>query len=272
MNARTVLLLFGSALASALPLAAQAPSPAPPPGLLSVVRGSDGTEVFIDSASVTRSGDSTFVLSTVTRFSAAVGAERRADREVESAELDCGRDRTRGIAWGLYQGGRPVSGDTLPYAWKPVDEGWLPVSRLICGRLMGSFASLPVELEADAADSPYALLPPTAEDSAAYRRHGFPGRGRWSGIAVVRVRVGADGVPDTAGARMLWASRREFAEGLRFQLSRARFTPARKDGAAVPVWSNIAMEYSVTCGNDPQGADEQRATVRRTRERVVCAY
>jgi hypothetical protein len=269
MNARTILFL-SAALACALPLAAQAPAPAP--GWLSVARGSDGTEVFIDSASVTRSGESTFVLSTVTRFSAAVGAERRADREVESAELDCGRDRTRGIAWGLYLGDRPVSGDTLPYEWKPVDEEWLPVLRLICAKLAGSFATLPVELEADAADSSYAVLPATAEDSAAYRRHAFPGRGRWSGIAVVRVRIGADGVPDTAHARMLWASRREFAEGLMFQLSRARYTPARKNGAAVPVWTNLAIEYSVRCGNDPGGADEQGATIRRTRERVVCAY
>ncbi|MFL5540572.1 MAG: hypothetical protein ACJ8J0_16395, partial [Longimicrobiaceae bacterium] len=201
MNARTILFLC-AALASAPPLAAQAP--APPPGLLSVARGSDGTEVFIDSASVTRSGESTFVLSTVTRFSAAVGAERRADRQVDAAELDCARDRTRGIAWGLHLGDRPVSGDTLDYQWKPVDEEWLPVSRLICGKLTGSFASLPVELEADAADSSYAILPATAEDSAAYRRHSFPGRGRWSGIAMVRVRIGADGVPDTAHARMLW--------------------------------------------------------------------
>ena len=132
MNARTSLLLC-AALACAPPLAAQAPAPAPPPGLLSVARGSDGIEVFIDSASVTRSGEATFVLSTVTRFSAAVGAERKADRQVDAAELDCGRDRTRGIAWGLYLGDRPVSGDTLDHQWKPVDEEWLPVSRLICG-------------------------------------------------------------------------------------------------------------------------------------------
>lgn len=271
MNARTILLLC-AALACAPPLAAQAPAPTPAPGLLSVARGSDGTEVLVDSASVTRSGDSTFVLSTVTRFSAAVGAARKADREVEAAELDCGRDRTRGIAWGLYLGDRPVSGDTLDYQWKPVDAEWLPVSRLVCEKLMGSFASLPVELEADAADTEPNLLPPTADDSAAYRRHAFPGRGRWSGLAVVRVRIGADGVPDTAHARMLWASRREFAEGLMFQLSRARYTPARANGAAVPVWINVGMEYSVRCGNDPEGADEQRATIRRTRERLVCAY
>jgi hypothetical protein len=261
--------LFLSAfLLGAAPLAAQAPAP----GLLSVVRGSDGTEVLIDSASVTRSGDSTFVLSTVTRFSAAVGAQRRADREVETAELDCGRDRTRGIAWGLYLRGRPVSGDTLAYAWKPVDESWLPVSRMICGVLLTTFSALPVEREDDAADAPAAVLPPGEEALAQLRRHGFPGGGRWSGIAIVRVPVGADGVPDTARAKVVWASRDEFAEAVLFQLSLTRYTPARVNGSPVPVWVNVGGTFDVRCGNDVSGADDRRATVRRTRERLVCAW
>jgi len=269
MSARTTILLC-TLLLRVPPLAAQAP--ASPPGLLGVARGSDGTEVLIDPASVTRSGDSTFVASTVTRFSAAVGARRRADREVETAELDCARDRSRGMTWALYLGDQPVSGDTLEYTWKPVAEDWLPVSRAICGVLLASFASLPVEREGDAVDQPPVFLPPTEAVRAQYRRHGFPGGGRWSGTALARVRIGTDGVPDAAGARILWASRREFAEALRFQLSLARYTPARMHGEAVPVWLTVGVEYSVHCGNDPEGRDEQRATLRRTRERLVCAY
>ena len=268
MTLKTILVLCSLPLCR-LPLAAQ--SAAPEPGLLSVVRGSDGTEVFVDSASVTRSGNSTFVLSTVTRFPAAVGSQRQADLEVETSELDCGRDRTRGIAWGLYLRDQPVSGDTLASAWKPVEEDWLPVSRAICGVLLTTFAALPVERESDAVEAPPQLLDPD-EVNRLMRHRGFPGRGRWAGVAVVRFRIGADGLPDMPRARVVWASRPEFAAAVLYQLSVSRYQPARVNGVAVPVWGTLGASFSVTCGNDPGGADQQRATLRRTRNQLVCAY
>jgi hypothetical protein len=268
MTPKTILFLCCLPLCR-LPLTAQ--SATPEPGLLSVVRGSDGTEVFVDSASVTRSGDSTFVLSTVTKFPAAVGSQRQADLEVETSELDCGRDRTRGIAWGLYLRDQPVSGDTAASAWKPVEEEWLPVSRAICGVLLASFAALPVEREADAAETRPELVDPD-EVNRLIHHHGFPGRGRWAGVAVVRFRIGTDGLPDLPRARVVWASRPEFAAAALYQLSVSRYTPARVNGVAVPVWGTLGASYSVTCGNDPGGADQQRATLRRTRNQLVCAY
>jgi TonB family protein len=256
------LVLF-AALACAAPLAAQA-VPAEQ-RLLRIAASSDGTVLSLDSASLARSGDSTFVVDAVYLLPADSTRQVAADRQVESQEMDCARTRFRGRATTYYLGGTavPVAGEQRvpPAAWQPVGEDELPIFQAICGYLLGSFAaSLPVTLEAGSVDRAPELSN-RAEVSTALA-HAYPPAlrdARLSGTVRLRFQITVEGRVDPASARVLWASRPEFGEAGLQVLQRMRFRPARHHGAGVAVWATIPMTFEVMDdGPDPHGPPQPR--------------
>ncbi|HET7231426.1 MAG TPA: hypothetical protein VFJ16_15565 [Longimicrobium sp.] len=122
---------------------------APPrPGLLPVLTGGDGTQVLVDASSVSRSGDSTFVASTVLRFAPLVAEQKQVGVEVGTDEIDCGREQVRTMMWAMYrQQALVLEGDSLPGHFNPVAADWLPIVRATRGVLLGTYGSAQVEYE-----------------------------------------------------------------------------------------------------------------------------
>lgn len=243
--------------------------------LVPVVSGSDGTEVLIDASSVTRSGDSAFVVSTVTRFPRPVGTRTPADRQVDTDELDCAGGRTRGITWALYNGARLVSADTAAHEWKTVDADTRPISEMMCAVLLRTFAALPVEPEAEAREVLATLS--NGDSVNAVLRRNYPTRIRgtrgYAGRTVLRLRITPEGQVDADNIRVLWSARPEFGEAARLSMAVARVTPVTRDGAAVPAWIILPIEFGASCGNHPgPGGDEERATLTRSRTHLSCAW
>jgi TonB family protein len=247
-----VLVLF-AALACAAPLAAQTEQ-----RLLRIAASSDGTVLSLDSASLARTGDSTFVVDAVYLLPADSTRQVAADRQVESQEMDCARTRFRGRATTYYLGGTPVpvADETRvpPSAWQPVGDDELPIFQAICGYLLGSFAaSLPVTLEAGSVDRPPELV--NRAEATMALSHAYPPAmrdARLGGTVRLRFLITAEGRVDPATARVLWASRPEFgAAGLQV-LQRMRFRPARHHGAGVAVWATVPMTFAVMDDGPPE--------------------
>jgi len=247
MIVRTSLLL-AAALAGAAPLAAQdAPHPR---RLLQVVASPAGIVLSLDSATIARTGDSTFVLDAVYRFPR--GTDPRVpDRREEAQEMNCARTQLRGRRTAFFFGDaeEPTAIESgAPRVWLPVDDGELPLFQAICDFLLGGFAArLPITVEegpelANAQAVVRALsraYPPLLRDA---------GQG---GTVVLRFRVVADGTVDTATVQAISATHRGFAEAARRVALGMRFHPARLNGVAVPVWVTLPLSFLTQGGPLP---------------------
>jgi TonB family protein len=252
-----------AALACAAPLAAQG-VPAEP-HLLRIAASSDGTVLSLDSASLARTGDSTFVVDAVYQLPADSTRQTAADRQIESQEMDCGRMRFRGRETLYFLAGTPVpvAEETRvpPSAWQPVGDDELPIFQAICGYLLGSFAAtMPVTLETGGVDHPPELAN-RAEIAHALSQE-YPRalrEARLGGTVRMRFRITAEGQVDSASVRVLWASRAEFGDAAVRVLERMRFRPARHHGAAVAVWGMIPVRFEIfDDGPDPRGPPPPR--------------
>jgi TonB family protein len=230
----------------------QGPPPAADPAARAVPRGPtllrvatlpDGVALSLDSAAVARTGDSTFVVATVYQRGG------RADGRVESLAMDCAGTRVRGRHT-LYYGGdvaRSAMEPGAPRGWQPVAEGERPVFQALCGYLLGSFAaSLPVTLEAVAAEEEPELS--NRFEVAQLLSRAYPRRLRDAGTGgsvLLRLLITADGRVAPAEARVLWATRHEFAAAALFVARQMRFTPARTGGRGVASWVTLPMSFSI---------------------------
>ncbi|HEV7587829.1 MAG TPA: energy transducer TonB [Longimicrobium sp.] len=251
-----ILVVF-AALACAGPLAAQ--DVPREPRLLRIAASSDGTVLSVDSASLARTGDSTFVVDAVYQLPADTSRQVAADRQVESQEMDCGRARFRGRATTYYLGGTPVpvadEATTPPMGWQPVGDDELPIFQAICGYLLGSFAaSLPVTLETGSVDRAPELSNRTEIGRALSQEYPRSLRdARLGGTVRLRFRITTEGRVDSASVRVLWATRQEFGDAAVRVLQRMRFRPARHHGATVAVWGTIPVTFAVfDDGPDPR--------------------
>jgi len=242
-------LVLLAALACAGPLAAQ--DIPREPRLLRIAASSDGTVLSLDSTSLARTGDSTFVVDAVYQLPADTTRQVAADRQIESQEIDCGRTRFRGRETTYFLAGTPVpvAEETRvpPSAWQPVGDDELPIFQAICGYLLGSFAAtMPVTLETGSVDHAPELSN-RAEIGRALSQEYPPALrdARLGGTVRLRFRVTAEGRVDSASVRVLWASRPEFGEAAVRVLERMRFRPARHHGAAVAVWGMIPVRFEV---------------------------
>jgi TonB family protein len=249
---RTPILLL-PLLLSMSPLAAH--GAAQGPRLLRVAASSGGVVLSLDSAALTRTGDSTFVVDAVYQFPADTAQHVAADRQIETQEMDCGRARFRGRFTALYAGGAvpvPVSlpGDAQPAEWQPAGDDELPIFQVICGYLLGSFAmSLPVTFENGSVDRPALLV--NGDLVARTLERTYPRELAVRGIggtAMVRLQITAEGdvVPETV--RVLWATRGEFAAPALAMAPRMRFRPARMDGRAIAVWATMPLTFGMRRG------------------------
>lgn len=211
------------------------------PTLLKVAE-SEGVVMSLDSASIVRTADSTFLVHTVTRFAQPVQREEgdSIDAEVDSEEIDCARHRVRGFSADLFLAGREVHSTPLPAAWMPVPPGRLPLVQASCSVLFSSFAaSLPVP-------GPYTEEFPELinRDFVAERlSREYPrlSRPEFETDAVIRVRVGTDGRVMPGTLQMSEQTQPELANALRRVVGDMRFRPARVRGQPLAVWVSVPV-------------------------------
>jgi len=247
MNPRASVIF--AALACAAPLAAQeAPRG---PTLLRVAASSGGIELSLDSATIARAGDSTFVVIAAYHF-APDSTRRGADGRLEIQALDCARTRSLG-RWSTYFAGNvplPVEDEEAlgrPRGWQPVEAGQLAAFQAICGYLLGSFAaSLPVTVEATALEAGPELA--NGAEAARTLARAYPRRLRdaeVSGMVMMRMQVTAEGRADPATVKVLWATLPEFTTAALQVVQRMRWRPATVDGRAVPAWVTLPVTFGV---------------------------
>jgi TonB family protein len=230
------------------------------PRLLQVAASSGGVVLSIDSTTLARSGDSTFLAEAVYQFPADPAQRVAADRQVDSQELDCAGMRFRGRRSTYFVGEAsvPVSSDSArpSTAWQTPCDDELPLVQALCGYLLGSFAAtLPITREVWSADE----QPEIANGDDVTRELGreYPPAARRAGVggrAMLRFQITADGHVDPASARALWASRDDIAAaGLRV-VRVMRFHPAKEHGVPVAVWVTVPITFWID-SDDPVSVD-----------------
>ena len=227
---------------------------APATRTIPVLRGDDGTEVAIDSASLGRTGDGRFGVKTIVRFSEPVQMDGGLtfDREVDVQELDCARGKARVFFSHLYRGDAMVLATRLNTGWVDVAPEHRPVFDASCQTLTASYASLPLE-----ADSGTAQVQPRLVNASEVQRalvRSFPPLLRDQGAAgevKIRERIRDDGVVDQASIETIDATDYRFAQAAREVVMKMRFAPARLGGRPLPYWMNIPVTFQLA---GPRGA------------------
>ncbi|HKP77054.1 MAG TPA: energy transducer TonB [Longimicrobiaceae bacterium] len=226
--------------ACAAPLAAQ---DAPRARTLLPLLSAAGITLSLDSASIGRTGDSTFVMVAV--YQGPVDTAGTApDRREEVQELDCARNRVRDRVTSYYRGEgtlpvRPPE-HSATKGWEPVDEGELPIHQAICQYLTGGWAArLPKRVEQQ----------PELANAAAIRRaltreypHELRDRGI-GGTVQVRFRLLPDGMVDPATIDVVESTDPRFAEPARRVAAQMRFRPAAIDHRPVAVWVVVPLTF-----------------------------
>lgn len=241
-----------AALLLACPAALRAQAAAP--GRIPVLRAEDGTEVWVDSASVVHLSPAEYVAKVVTQFLSPVAPENAPpfDRAVDSTILDCagGKERLRVSAY--YRGdalvhiARGDPADTLA-----VDAERRPTFDALCRALAGSSAAaLPLPLEGvrrlRGAERQPRLLNPRVVTAAMRREYPADLRGRGvSGQVTLWFRVLADGSVHQPSAVAVEATDLAFVEPALRVVATMRFQPAAVGDTPVPVWVSIPMDFIV---------------------------
>jgi len=242
--------ILAAALACAAPLAAQRAVPAM--RLLRVADASGGVVLSLDSATIARSADSSFIVHVVHQFPAGGTQRVAADRKVESQEMDCARTRVRWHQTSMYLGDDLVPVSTSPEepverlkGWQPVAEDELPLFRSICTYLLGSFAaSLPMIVGPENGVSGPELLNRTEVARALSRAYPPALRAaRITGTVLVRFRVTPEGRVDLGTIRVIRPALRGLGSAALEVVSRMRFRPARQHGVPVSVWVSLPVTF-----------------------------
>jgi TonB family protein len=241
--------LVAAALACAGPLAAQDIPHGP--HLLQVVASSGGVVLSVDSSTVVRTGESSFLADAIYQFPADTAQHVGADRQVESQEMDCAGMRIRGRTTSHYLAGSVVpvtsTNGTYPWStqrWEAVGEDELPIIQVLCQFLAGSFAAMPVTREAGSVDTPPELL--NGHDVAREMSRQYPRAARDAGIggqAIVRLQITPEGRADSL--RTIWATRDDFAATAMRVIRNMRFRPAKDHGNPVTVWVTMPVTFSL---------------------------
>jgi len=242
-------ILAAATLACAAPLAAQGVPRGP--HLMRVVASPGGVVLSIDSSTVARSGDSTFVADAVYQFPADTTQHVAADRQVESQEMDCAGMRLRGRRTAYYLGDSPVpvpttDSDSAMFStrWVAVGDDERPIVEALCQFLLGSFASLPVTREGGSVDQPPEMA--NRGDVARQLSRQYPRAARdagQGGQVMLRFQIDELGRADMATARAIWATRPDFAAAAFRVIQSMRFRPARDRGQPVAVWVTIPITF-----------------------------
>ena len=229
-----------AALACATPLAAQE---APPQRVLLPLLSASGITLSLDSASIGRTGESTFVVRAV--YQAPPDTARTGpDRREEIQELDCARTRIRYRVTSYFRGDAtlpvrpPESSDAE--GWERLEEDELPIYQAVCQYLTGGWPARLTRQEEEQ---------PELANVAGVRRaltHEYPLELRQQGIGgtvQVRFRVLADGSVDPATLAAVEATDARFAQPAVRVAAQMRFRPATLDRRPVAVWVTLPITF-----------------------------
>lgn len=221
------------------------------PVWLEVASGS-GSRISLDSATMFRSGDSTFFAATMIVFSDTLEAEsgERFDREVDIQELDCGEERNRTFGVLLLAGDSLVASLQQDQRWAPVAERALPLFRLRCGFLLGSFlmATPPVATVAEVEQLP-ALLNASGVRRALERLYPrFARSGRAEGTIQASFVIDVEGRPIPGSMRIVTSdiARQDAHDVVLRLLPSLRFRPARVRRVPVPIRIEIPITFQAS--------------------------
>jgi TonB family protein len=214
-----------------------------------VMRGDDGTTVSIDSASVSRTTGSSFIVRTAIRFPQPMQLESGApvNQEIDLEEFDCDSAQIRGIESQLLNDTVVVRRVQLSHAWVAVEENRRPLFDASCRYLLSSIgASPPLGYELTEVEQQPELAN-RGEVSAMLSRF-YPPELREvgaSGIVTLRMRVLEDGTVDLPTITVVFSADPRFSGAAIRTVGRMRFRPARADGRAVKVWVSLPVAFSI---------------------------
>jgi len=234
-------------LATAGSLAAQN---APRDRRLLPILASGDSSLSLDSASIHRTGDSTFLVTAVYRFPPDP-AHHDADRREEGREVNCphGWVRRRSTTYFAGSGTEPAEPRVAPTpidpnGWDRVTDDELPAFQAICGYLTGGW---PARLALMVEEQPR-LVNASAVARTLIRE--YPPELRQTGATgtvTLRFRVLPDGTVDRQTMEIMSATDRRFGEAARRVALSMRFRPARLDRQPVAVWVTLPVNfYEVT--------------------------
>ncbi|MFL5385545.1 MAG: energy transducer TonB [Longimicrobiaceae bacterium] len=235
---------------AAAPLAAQAPDSSA--RWKPVLTGADGTVLAIDSVTVDRTGDSTFIVRTALRFPRriALASGDTVDREVDTEELNCRGDSTRPLLSQEYDGEELVAMTILPKKWGPVAPGRRAVFDASCAWLLGGFAAgLRRSYWSEDVEEQPELVNRAAVSGALSRE--YPPQLRASGqtgTVLLRFRVMEDGKADRRTVSVEQVSHPDFADAAVRVVYAMRFRPARLNRRPVPVWVTLPVTFRLFDG------------------------
>jgi TonB family protein len=247
---RLRLSVVAAALACTAPLSAQGVPRGPQ--LLRVAASSGGVVLSIDSGTVARTGDSTFMADAVYQFPADTAQHLAADRQVDSQEIDCAgmRMRARRTVHYLGDSAEPVpAADSTRFSkrWQAVGDDELPIAQVLCQFLLGSFGSIPVTREWLSVEQAPELA--NRGDVARSLAQQYPRAARTAGVGghvMLRFQMTAEGRVDMATARATWATRADFADAALHVAEAMRFRPAKDRGNPVAVWVTIPITFWIS--------------------------
>jgi TonB family protein len=205
--------------------------------------------VAIDSVTISRTADSTFIVRTRIQFPqlVALPTGENVDREIDTEEVHCPGARSRPMLSELYSGDALVKMQPQPKEWAPVTPGRRAVFDASCAWLTSGFAArLPrsydlseVERQPELDNRPIVAAALGREYPRALRDAGQ------TGTVTLRFRVLPDGTVDRASVTVENATHPDFAEAARRVVYVMHFRPARIRKGPVPVWVTLPVTFQL---------------------------
>jgi TonB family protein len=227
---------------SVVPVAAQGrPSPddTRPPNWIEVTRDASGMRVSVDSASLERTAESSWLVATRFEFSERMPMERggAADREVDLEEVDCAAARSRTLATALLLGDSTVLSRRMSGRWQNVSADRQTLFQSRCAFLRESFAArLDVVGDVSRVEVRPALVNGSEVQRSLVRNYPAELRNaeRSATVSLVVV-LDVEGRPLPGTIEVLESGDAAASAAARRVLEGMRFRPARVGGRAVPV-------------------------------------
>ena len=245
MYRRRTVKSFASALLAVAACAGSLAAQNPPRRLLPILSSGD-TSLSLDSASIHRTGDSTFLVPAVYQ-TPPDPAHHGADRREEGQEVNCPRAWIRRRSTTFYAGSgtepaepRVAPTPVSPEGWDRVGDAELPGFQAICAYLTGGWPArlaLMVEEQPRLVNAPAVARALVREYPPELRQMGA------TGTVTLRFRVRADGTVERETMEVVSATDRRFAEAARRVALSMRFRPARLDHQPVAVWVSLPVNF-----------------------------
>jgi len=201
----------------------------------------------VDSVTLARTGDSTFLASTLVGFADTLSAEsgERFDREVDVQELACGQARIRNIKSSLMLGDSMVAMLPQGAEWRPVQDREVGLFDARCAFLLASFVMRrpPIFDVATVEQRPRlanagAVITVINQAYPEIARQGFREL-----TVVVSFIIDEQGTPDRSTLEVVTSELPMAGQIIERVISRMRFRPARVDGHAVRVRIQMPITF-----------------------------